>query len=623
MDISLKNGLVLMAGKVLDLLDVITPDQLARGICEKYQTWESFRQQKVAEWQEVQKYVFATDTTKTTNSSLPWSNKTTIPKLCQIRDNLFSNYMATMFPKRRNIKWISDTEEDNEKDKKDAIENYINWVTDRNEYYDEVEKVVLDYIDYGNCFATVEWSDRRVQVEESEDSGGKIQSGYVGPQLRRINPLDIVFNPTAPSFGESPKIIRSIVSLGEIKEMLERLSTDANEKEDAQKMWDYIRGIRQTVTQYVGDLSVKDEIYNISGFTSYRNYLESNYVEVLTFYGDIYDDESEEFRRNRVIKIVDRHKVISDNVHPSDFGTAPVFHVGWRIRPDNLWAMGPLDNLVGMQYRIDHLENMKADVFDLIAYPPLMVKGYVDDFTWAPMERIYTSDEGDVKLMSPDVNALQADTQIAILEAKMEEMAGSPKEAMGFRTPGEKTKYEVQRLENAAARIFQNKTGQFERRGPENWLNAMLELARRNMTDQVIRVFDNDYKINVFQSLTQDDITGYGRLKPVAARHFAETAQLVQDLSNFRQSTAGSDPSLLMHFSTVKEAALWEELLEIEKYQIVQPYIRIHEQKDAQMLSNINQEQTAAQTAQPAGITPDDYTAGAENSPEPPAEGAL
>jgi hypothetical protein len=41
--------------------------------------------------------------------------------------------------------------------------------------------------------------------------------------------------------------------------------------------------------------------------------------------------------------------------------------------------MGPLDNLVGMQYRIDHLENLKADVFDLIAFPPLKIKGYVED----------------------------------------------------------------------------------------------------------------------------------------------------------------------------------------------------------------------------------------------------
>lgn len=596
-----------MAGKVLDLEDVLKPDTMAEQISSRYQTWESFRQQKVSEWEEVQQYIFATDTTKTTNSTLPWSNKTTIPKLCQIRDNLFANYMATMFPKRKNIKWLGDTEEDNGPEKKKTIEDYSFWLTDRNEYYDEVEKVVLDYIDYGNCFATVEWIDRRYDAGE-----GRIQSGFVGPVLRRISPLDIVFNPIAPSFAESPKIVRSIVSLGELKEMLDRMSADENEKADAKALYDYLLQIRVDITQFAGDISVKDEIYTVAGFTSFRNYLESNYCEILTFYGDMYNDETGEFLRNQVIKVVDRHKIIAQYVHPSGFSSAPIFHVGWRIRPDNLWAMGPLDNLVGMQYRIDHLENMKADVFDLIAYPPLIIKGFVDDFNWGPGERIYTSEEGDVKLSSPDVAALQADNQIALLEAKMEEMAGSPKEAMGFRTPGEKTKYEVQRLENAASRIFQNKTAQFERRGPENWLNAMLELARRNMTAQTIRVFDTELKYDTFTNLTQEEITGNGRLKPIAARHFAETAQLVQDLSNFRSSAAGQDPSLLVHFSTVNEAALWEELLEIKDYHIVQPFVRIAEQKDAQLRSNISQENVATETATPAGISPDDYNEGTE-----------
>jgi len=57
---------------------------------------------------------------------------------------------------------------------------------------------------------------------------------------------------------------------------------------------------------------------------------------------------------------------------------------------------------------------------------------------------------------------------------------------MGFRSPGEKTKYEVQRLENASARIFQNKINQFEEQIVEPLLNAMLELARRNLADLLL-----------------------------------------------------------------------------------------------------------------------------------------
>ena len=119
--------------------------------------------------------------------------------------------------------------------------------------------------------------------------------------------------------------------------------------------------------------------------------------------------------------------------------------------------MGPLDNLVGMQYRLDHLENLKADVFDLIAHHVLKIKGHVEDFDYGPGETIYVGDEGDVEFMRPDVTALNADMQIDRLEAKMEDMVGAPKQAMGIRTPGEKTKFEVQTLDNASSRIFQSK----------------------------------------------------------------------------------------------------------------------------------------------------------------------
>lgn len=588
--------------KVLLIDDALTPDQLGCQISKYYVTWDMYRQSWIGEKKEIQKYIFATDTTKTTNSKLPWSNKTTVPKLCQIRDNLNANYMAALFPKRKWLTWEGDTAYDNAQEKRKAIESYMAWAIDRNEFYNEVKKLVLDYIDYGNCFATVEWRDTSALPTGPLDP--REQVGYVGPVLRRINPLDIVINPTAPDFVSSPKIVRSIISIGEVREIIERMSADTGEKEDAQKLLEYMHEVRRSVADMNGSATTKDEIYQVAGFDNFRNYLGSNTVEVLTFYGDIYDEGTQKFLRNQVIKVVDRHRVLSQRVNPSFFGTAPIYHAGWRMRPDNLWAMGPLDNLVGMQYRIDHLENMKADCFDLIAYPPLEIKGYVDDFTWGPMERIYVGDDGGVTLLSPDVNALQADNQIAILEAKMEEMAGSPKEAMGFRTPGEKTMYEVQRLELAAGRIFQNKTSQFEQEGLEMWLNAMLELARRNMTSQAIKVFDDEFQINTFTTLTVQDITGNGRLKPVAARHFAEKATMVQNLNAFYASPAYQ--AVAPHFSTVASAKLWECLLELEDYAIVQPYIALTEQADAQRFIQANQEQTHVEANTPTGFRPGD-----------------
>ena len=592
---------------VLNIANYIVEDDLAREISDFYRTWHMYRQNWLVDREEIQRYIFANDTTKTSNSALPWSNKTTIPKLCQIRDNLFANYMATLFPKKKAIIWEGMTEEDEAK--ADAITSYMSWAIDRPEFYHEVAKLVLDYIDYGNVFAMPEWVDK---TSSRIEDGVKV--GYVGPMLRRIAPSDIVFNPTAPSFSETPKIIRSVVSIGEVKEMIERENNP--DRDYQEKLFKYMTELRGVVTgtspvqagvgNATQDSFIEDAIYQIAGFNNYRDYLASNSVEILTFYGDIYNEETGNFDRNQVIKIVDRHRILSKAQNPSFFGQAPIYHVGWRIRPDNLWAMGPLDNLVGMQYRIDHLENMKADIWDLTRYPVFAIAGYVEDFDWAPGEKIFMGDDGKVELLSPDVGALQANTEIALLEAKMEEMAGSPKEAMGFRTPGEKTKYEVQRLENAASRIFQNKTAQFEINFLERILNSMLELARRNMSDTTIRVLNDEFKIADFVSLSPTDITGQGRIKPMAARHFAEQAQLVQDLNSFFSSASGQDPNVLMHFSSQKIARMWERLLDIEDHKLVVPYVRISEAKEAQQLMRVAEEQSNMQTMTASGMG-DDY----------------
>ena len=602
-----------MSGKTVDVMDMITPDILGLNIANKFQTWETLRNVKVAQWKEITEYIFATDTTVTPNSKLPWSNKTTIPKLCQIRDNLHANYMATLFPKSKWLEWQGDDEESNTKDKRETIEQYMNYVIDRNQFYDTCSRLVYDFIDYGNVFVMPEWYDGTNVIED------RTQVGYVGPILKRISPLDIVFNPVSPTFEEAPKIIRSLVSMGEVKAMLEAESADEDEKEIANSIFQYMKDLRHNMTNMSYTVTCKDRIFQIAGFTTYQAYLESNEVEVLTFYGDIWDEETNKLYKNQVIKVVDRHKVIYNKPNKTFFGTAPIYHCGWRLRPDNLWAMGPLDNLVGMQYRIDHLENMKADCFDLIAYPPLKIKGYVEDFKWAPMEKIIVGDDSDVEMMSPDVQVLQCDNQIAILENKMEEMAGSPKEAMGFRTPGEKTAYEVQRMENAASRIFQNKIGYFERQIIENVINAMLEMARRNVTKQTIKIFDNDMKFDSFMDLTAYDITGNGRIKPMAARHFAEKAQIVQNLNNFLGSPAGQDQMVNVHFSGEKLAKAWECLLEIEPYKIVQPYIRLMEQAEAQKLAQAAQQNVAMQAATPTGFLPGDHDQEIDsfNLPEP------
>lgn len=586
-----------MTSRVEELHDILQPEAKATRITERWVQYDTLRATWKRDKEEVKRYIYATSTSDTTNSTLPWKNKTTVPKTCQIMDNLFANYLATLFPRRKSIRWEANDKDSSSVRKRDAIQNYTNWMMEHPIFKHEMEKGLLDFIQTGNCFMTVEWLDER--AEKSDVT----QYGYVGPIPRRINPNDIVMNPTAESFTRSPKIVRSLISRGELKELLQRMTTDEN-REEYEALWDYLKEIRNRAQAFQGDWLERDNLYAVDGFTSYRAYLMSDVVEVLTFYGDLYDEYNDEFYKNHVITVVDRHKLINSKPNPSFFGYPPIFHCVWRKKPDNLWGMGPLDNLIGMQFRMDHVENLKADVFDLVTFPVKKIKGFVEDFVWQPGENIYVSEEGDVDMVVPDVNALQANFEIQNLERLMEEMAGAPREAMGFRTPGEKTAYEVQRLENASSRLYENKIRQFEEQMLEPLLNAMIELARRNMVGPTtVKVFDDEFNMVSFQDLTVEDITGVGRIRPVAARHFAEQAELIQNLTSLTGSNLW--PVIQPHYSGIKLAKLVEEALNLKDFELVTPYVALAEQADAQKHINALQQQIAMEAGTATGIGED------------------
>lgn len=606
-----------MTGKVLELVgDIITPDQKASELVRKWMTFDMARNPWKRSMEEINKYVYATDTSQTSSGTLPWKNSTTYPKLCQISDNLFSNYTLTMMPKSKSVFWVAENEDSNSVKKRNAIQNYMAWAISQPMFKEELFKAILDYIHKGNAIVTAEWIDNRVQQKD------KTQNGYCGPMLRRISPLDCVCNPTAESFIHSPKFIRTIMSMGELRDYLDKISNDEN-REAYQNLFDYLKEIRMRARGLYGDWVERDHIYQMDGFGSFQEYLMSNTVEVVTFYGDYYNAEQDVFEKNRVITFVDRHKIMDDKPNASFFGYPPIYHTPWRKRVDNLWGMGPLENLAGMQHSIDKRLNQMADILDLTAYPVIKVKGFVEDFIWQPAEKIFVSDEGDVELVQPDIQIQQLIQDIALTEAKMEEMAGAPKEAMGFRSPGEKTKYEVQRLENAASRIFQNKINQFEEFILEPALNAMLELARRNMANTTsIPIFDEEFDLQTFQDLTVDDITGIGRIKPRGARMFSEQAEAVQNLQGLTNSPMWQ--FVQPHFSAIKMAKFYEETFDLSDYNLVTPYIALAEQADGQRQVQVLQEQLHQEMGTATGMGEDhDMPAGGQPNPMQPGQPAV
>lgn len=586
-----------MTGKVLEVRSLLEPTGLAADISAKYNQWKQQRDVKESEWKELRNYLFATDTATTSNSSLGWKNSTTTPKLSQLRDNLHANYMAALFANPDWLRWEGYSMDDETQEKKEAIESYMQNKSRMSGLELTVAKLLYDFIDYGNVFGEVVF----INEETTDTETGEVIKGYVGPKLLRTSPLDIVFNPTAASFKQTPKITRYVKSLGELKEeLISRPELKYHADIIAQ-----LEATRTAIGEFKDSDLDKADAYYADGFGSLREYYGSGYVEILEFEGDIYDVETGEFLKNCLITILDRQWVVRKEPNPSWLGSSNRAHVAWRERPDNLYGMGPLDNLVGMQYRIDHLENLKADALDLTIHPPKVIKGDVDSFEWEPDAEIHIPDgDGSIELLAPNPAAFQVNNEIAYLMSLMDEMAGAPREAMGIRTPGEKTAFEVQQLQNAASRIFQDKITKFEKEFLEPILNIMLEVARRNMDgSDLVRVMDDDLGVVGFLEITKEDITASGKLRPIGSSHFAARAQLVQNMSGVFNSPIGQ--LISPHVSTAKLAATVEELFGWEKYGVIRTNIAVFEEAERQKLINAAQDSVAVDATTPTQPEPE------------------
>lgn len=559
------------------------PDSTARAIADRWQEWTSYRNAWVAEKDELTAYIYATDTRKTTNNRNDWKNSTVRPKLCQIYDNLVANYIGSLFPNSNWLTWKGNTREDSTANKVSTIINYMkSKLSHEGSQFEEVIlQCLTDYVLYGNCFARTEY------VNDRYDNG----TVYVGPRIVRISPYDVVMQPTAPTANQAPKIVRILTTIGDLRKAVKTkpdLGYTQSILDDVAKNRKTLRGHSE------GDMS-KNKNYSIDGFGTYTSYWHTDVVELLEFHGDFYDIEKDELTESQVITVIDRMYVLGKRPNPSWRGQPQIKHAGWRTRPDNLWAMGPLDNLVGMQYRIDHLENLKADAFDYIAFPIYVCKGTMDDFSTKPGTKVFIDTEESIEALRPDTTVLNADLQIADLMESMEELAGAPRQAMGIRTPGEKTKFEVQTLENNSSRVYQQKAARFEKQFLEALLNDMLEQARRNLdeTGDVVRIEDSSSGIVTFRSITRQDIEGDGTIVAMGARHFAEQANTVQNLNAIFQNPLMQDPLVKVHFSGLNLATTIAELLDIEEYNIVAPYIGLEEtmqlQQRQQEMAQINE----------------------------------
>ncbi len=590
------------ATDTVDIFGIVNPDQIALEIVRLYNKWKTNRNVWESEVKGLRDYLYATDTSTTANSINPFFNRTTVPKLMQIAQNLHANYFDHMFSNPNWIEWQAHNHESSLESKRRTIQSYIDTKARMSGLESTFGDLLWDWIIYGNCFSELTY----VNETTEDPATGEIIQGYVGPKLVRISPHDITFNPAASSFEQSPKIVRYVYSLGD----LERMAIERPDLGWTAELVAGIRSVRQDIRdnhQAISNAELdKTQGLVADGFGTIQDYYNSDLVEILVFTGDYYDGDSRKLHRDQRIVIADRRLVVEMGPGESWTGSDYYYHDGWSRRPDNLYGMGPLDNLVGMQYKIDKLENLRADVFDQIAHPTTVEVGTVEFFgqRGAPGGRFVVEEGGSVQYLTPDGTVLQADLQIQQTMVDMEQLAGSPREAMGIRSPGEKTAFEVQTLDNAANRLFRHKVNQFEKNVVEPVLNDMLEIARRNLNgNDLIRAVDSQFGVEQFMEITKEDLTASGKLFAMGSKHFIANANMLQNITTIFNSPVGE--AISPHISKVELAKAVEKLLGIEEFSLVTENIGIMEQIRSQRVAQQGEQALMEESQIDPGVPPE------------------
>jgi len=558
----------------VELLSKVGGDSLASAVGDFWTRWNTSRLVWLDRATNIQQYIESNSTNDTEVSRLAWKNNTTIPKLTQIYDEIHAYYMAAIFSDED---WFIFEGSSQEADVKgNVIQQYLRAKLRDTNFEMVVSDLLSDWIIYGTCFATVTWD-----VEKSTDfETGEEYIRFQGPRAHRLSPRSSMVSPRARNFDETPFISRSVRHIGELQSISDKFENIEKLKE-----------LRAMNYRDIVD-DVTDAQLSINGFDSFEDYLRSGSVELLQYWGNVYDPETGEFYKNKHIIVADRMFILLNEDIDGWTYNKPIVMSSWRKLADNIYGQGPLYQLAGMQYRVDHLENAKADIFDQIIHPVVIIKGdSVEDFTFGPGVQIHVGSDGDVIFDRPDANALGVNNEIAYYHSMMEEMAGAPKEMMGFRTPGEKTAFEVQTLQQGSDRFFMDKSRAFEQQIIQPLLNMMFELIVRNLSvPDIVKVFNDDTKSETLVSITKEDVTATGVLHAVGTSHYEARNKRVRELQNVLQLVAAY-PDLQNHFSAVNAGKLLEEELGTEKYKLFQEDIGIRERANAQMTAQIIQQQ--------------------------------
>jgi len=569
-------------------LDYENKEALAGGISSYWREWNSARTTATELWAEIDNYLLATDTSMLEGGD-NFDHKTHLPILSELHEDLLAIVYSTMFPHEDWLGWKGFEINAITKQLRGKVLSYIKQCHSLSGLNVQMRKIIDDLVRYGNCFIQAYYKNDTI------DSEGGFVTGYSGPAGRRISPYDIVFNPTATEFSKTPKIIRSVISVGELVEFVESIS-----EEDRVVTPEEAKSLLQKRTGSPRDYNerYKDKQYLPQGFGSIDEYLRSGYVELLWFYGDVFDDVKGEVHKKRCVVVVDGDTVLLDKEETKE----SVFKGGWTARPDNLWSQGPLDKVVGINYMINHRENGKNDAIDKFIYPD---RAYVGD-----VEEIYDEvtghtkyimpEGGSVSDIRPDSTVLTFDNQIMMHRDLARTSARLPQQLAGFRTAGEKTATEVQSLNDGAFRGFINKVSQVEEDLLEPFVQAEMRIARDNFSS-IIKVLEEDEEgILLTTSITEEDLSANGKLLPMGSRRFSRQLQQLQGLTQLTNTNIAQ--MVGQHINTYNLAKTVEELYGFEKYAFINKFAAIDEGLEGQEKQMLAEQEMVKTSSEPTSL---------------------
>lgn len=550
-------------------------EQIPKEVASLWWKWDSRREKAKKSWNETERYVYATDTTSLIGLG-QYDHTTHIPVVHQVRENLVSILYETVVPHEDWLGWKPYDKQAANLKKRDKVLAFIKNRHALNGFTKVIRKVITDLVDYGNCFCQVTYK------ASSE--------GYNGPVINRISPYDIVFDPTVSEFSKAPKIVREVISIGEF-------FTRSQDTE----LWDKgivnaVLGNRSGNQKGFMESQYRDPQFTPAGFGSRQEYFESGFIELLWFYGDVWDRDKNEYKADRCIVVVDRCQKLADfeEKEPN------IFKSGWKQRPDNSWCQGPLEQIIGLNFQINHRENSKSDVLDRAINPDKLYVG--------PVEEIYNDQTGQVKYLAaeggtvqdltPDMTVLTADMHQDRLLAFASEAVGLPPQIMGFRTPGEKTLGEVQQLDSSAFRKFILKAAIFEEELLEPAVSAELQLSVKNYTSVIQAMQQNKEGLMTFFEVTEDDLRSNGVLVPYGSRRFSRQLQQLTTLQQLGNSNLAQ--LIASHINTYNLAQSVERLGGFEQFEIIKKFAALEEQAEAQSLQASLEQGMVDELSQPS-----------------------